>query len=564
MHIQPSPSMTSRFSIPTLGFGLGLRSPHYEHILTHWPDVDWFEIISENFMDNEGKAKQTLARIKERYPIAMHGVSLSIGTIDPLNSMYLKQLRTLIDWLNPPWVSDHLCWTGIAHKNTHDLLPVPYTEEALHHIVSRIKQVQDAIGRPLVLENPSTYLEFTDSYIPEQEFLSRMAEEADCGLLLDINNVFVTCFNHRLSPQAYLDALPLDRVVQIHLAGHTNKGTHIVDTHNSPVVDDVWALYHYIISKCGTINTMIEWDEDIPAFETVYAELQKAKALTRSSAPVPTLPDFSEPHYYPITNQRVAYAERLALMQDSILPGASIDSNSNPESWIRPKPDFPANAQLEVYALGYRIRLYHVLKPDYPVLTHYLGEQSMDKLLKDFVNTIPSTHYNIDRYAEHFPSFLHTHLSDKFAHALCQLETIIASLAFAPETPSISQADMQHLSPDAFLTTRFSMHPASALLSLGGAVNRYYQQVRDGLTPSPITEQPSYLLVYKHEGTIWRLELEKEEYTLLNTLQTYPTFTTALDALSKDETVNIAPITEQFATWFARWLQNGVFSRNGV
>ena len=192
---------------PSLGFGLGLRPKHYPYIFENSPDVDWFEIVSENFMDTDGRPKRNLARIKERYPIVMHGVAMSIGTVDPLNSEYLSKLKKLIDYVQPAWVSDHLCWTGIAHKNSHDLLPVPYTEEALKHIISRIKQVQDYLERPIALENPSTYLEFKTSHIPEAEFIARMAEESGCNLLLDVNNVYVSCYNHRLDAKAYIDTL---------------------------------------------------------------------------------------------------------------------------------------------------------------------------------------------------------------------------------------------------------------------------------------------------------------------------------------------------------------------
>ncbi|MCB1593207.1 MAG: DUF692 domain-containing protein, partial [Alphaproteobacteria bacterium] len=243
-----------------IGFGMGLRPSHYPFIFENKPPLDWFEIISENFMDTGGRPVRKLEQILEDYPVVMHGVSLSIGTVDPLNSDYLQKLKTLASWVNPPWISDHLCWTGIAHKNTHDLLPVPYTEEALKNIVTRIRQVQDFLERPIVLENPSTYLEFTSSTMTEWEFIARMAQESGCGLLLDVNNVYVSCYNHRWDPKTYIDALPLDRVAQIHLAGHTNKGTHIIDTHDDHVIDEVWALYRYAISKAGPVSTMVEWD----------------------------------------------------------------------------------------------------------------------------------------------------------------------------------------------------------------------------------------------------------------------------------------------------------------
>ena len=271
-------------STPYLGFGLGLRIPHYAHILETKPAVDWFEIISENFMDTDGRPKRKLVEFREHYPIVMHGVAMSIGTADTLNSEYMRKLKTLKNWLKPAWISDHLCWTGIAHKNSHDLLPVPYTEEALKHITQRIKEVQDFLECPIALENPSTYLEFKASEISEAEFTARMAKDSGCNLLLDVNNVYVTCFNHRVDAKAYIDALPLNQVIQIHLSGHSNMGTHIIDTHDNHVVDGVWQLYKYVTHRAGrTFNTMIEWDDRIPEFPVLYGELEKAKAAAKDA-----------------------------------------------------------------------------------------------------------------------------------------------------------------------------------------------------------------------------------------------------------------------------------------
>ncbi|MHC4830042.1 MAG: MNIO family bufferin maturase [Planctomycetota bacterium] len=266
-----------RFDLPDLGFGLGLRTVHYGHILANKPHVDWFEIISENYMDSGGRPIEVLEEIAANYPIVMHGVSLSIGSADPLDQVYLRRLKALADKVEPHWISDHLCWTGHAHLNSHDLLPVPLTEESLAHIIARIRTVQDILGRPLVLENPSTYVTFTSSSMPECEFLSRMAEGADCGLLLDVNNVYVSSYNHGFNAEAYVRAIPHERVVQYHLAGHTNYGTHIIDTHSDRVIDEVWELYRLATSLTGPRSTLLEWDQDIPEFDEVHQEALKAK-----------------------------------------------------------------------------------------------------------------------------------------------------------------------------------------------------------------------------------------------------------------------------------------------
>jgi uncharacterized protein (UPF0276 family) len=268
----------NRWNLPDLGIGIGLRTVHFAHILEHRPVIDWFEVLSENFMDTGGRPLWVLDQIAERYPVALHGVSLSIGSTDPLNLEYLRKLKALAARTRAHWVSDHLCWTGVLGLNSHDLLPMPYTEEALRHTAARVKQVSDILERPLVLENPSSYVEFAASTMTEWEFLARLAEEADCGLLLDVNNVYVSSFNHGFDARAYVDGLPADRVVQYHLAGHTHKGTHIIDTHSDHATAEVWELYRKAWARTGATATLFEWDESIPSFEDVHAEALKARA----------------------------------------------------------------------------------------------------------------------------------------------------------------------------------------------------------------------------------------------------------------------------------------------
>ena len=275
-------AIPNRFGLPDLGLGVGLRTVHFAHVLAERPEVDWFEIISENFMGTGGRPMRVLDEVASRYPIAMHGVSLSIGTTDPLDGDYLDELARTAERCGAVWLGDHVCWTGVLGRNNHDLLPVPYDEATLAHLVDRIRAVQDRLQRPLVLENPSTYLTFRASTMPEEVFIRRMAEEADCALLLDVNNVYVTCRNHGLDPLAYLDGIPYDRVVQIHLAGHTDKGTHCIDTHDGHVIDEVWELYGEVIRRAGNRATLLEWDARIPSFEEVHAEVLKARRFRES------------------------------------------------------------------------------------------------------------------------------------------------------------------------------------------------------------------------------------------------------------------------------------------
>ncbi len=278
---QPTQPERSR---PYLGFGLGLRPQHYADLLERPDDapdprVDWFEIISENYMSAGGRPLINLDRVRERYPMVMHGVSLSIGSVDPLDRDYLDSLKALAERVDPAWISDHLCWTGVDGVNLHDLLPLPYTEEALAHVVDRIGQVQDHLGHRIALENASTYVTFTHSEMSEWDFLAEMAKRADCDLLLDVNNIFVSGFNHGFDPIDFIEGLPAERIVQIHLAGHEHNETHIVDTHDAPVIEAVWSLYGEAISRLGPITTMIERDADIPPLADMETELDRARTI---------------------------------------------------------------------------------------------------------------------------------------------------------------------------------------------------------------------------------------------------------------------------------------------
>jgi len=267
-----------------LGFGLGLRTGHYEAILETRPRVDWFEALSENYLVPGGKPLYYLDRIRADYPMVLHGVSLSIGSTDALDRDYLKALKRLAQRVEPAWVSDHLSWTGIAGKNLHDLLPMPYTEEAVEHVAARVREVQDFLGRQILLENVSSYVSFRRSEMSEWTCLSEIARRADCHVLLDVNNIYVSACNHGFDPIAYIKAVPAERVRQIHLAGHTaGRSGLLIDTHDEPVPDPVWALYAAACQRFGPAATMIERDDNIPPLSDLLAELERARAV--ASAP---------------------------------------------------------------------------------------------------------------------------------------------------------------------------------------------------------------------------------------------------------------------------------------
>jgi uncharacterized protein (UPF0276 family) len=259
------------------GIGIGLRIPHYRHILEKQPVVDWFEIISENYMLDGGRPLAVLDAILEQYRVVQHGVSMYFGSVDPLNREHLKRLKELTRRTKTPWLTDHLCWGSVDGRYTHDLMPLPYTWEAIEVTAQKIRQVQDFLEIPVCVENVSSYAEFHESEMTEWEFLNEVVEKADCGILLDVNNIYVSSVNHSFDPHAYVDSIPAERVAQIHIAGHSKYEKYILDTHDHPVIDPVWNLYAHAIRRCGATATLLEWDDKIPSFEEVHGEALKAK-----------------------------------------------------------------------------------------------------------------------------------------------------------------------------------------------------------------------------------------------------------------------------------------------
>lgn len=280
-------------NVPWLGFGLGLRPPHFQDVLDGAEGVDWFEILSENFMVAGGKPRYYLERVRADYPIVMHGVSMNIGSTDPLDMDYLARLRELMQSIEPAWLSDHLCWTGAGGQSSHDLLPLPLTDAVLNHLLDRIDRVQNYLGRPLVLENASTYLAFAGDEYLEQDFLNQLSRQSGCRLLLDINNIYVSSRNHGFDANAYLDEIDTQAVVQFHLAGHSDYGDYVIDTHDHPIVDPVWALFERAVRRFGPVSTMIERDDHIPPFAELVAELHQARRIAAPHWPASEVPHAS-------------------------------------------------------------------------------------------------------------------------------------------------------------------------------------------------------------------------------------------------------------------------------
>ena len=273
------------FARKDLGHGIGLRSKHYGRFLEERPDVEWVEAISENHLAPGGRPNAVLEKVRRDVPVVLHGVSLAIGSVDPLDARHLKALRALVQRIEPAYVSDHLCWGRHQGRYAHDLLPLPFTEEALRLVVDRVRTVQDVLQRQILLENVSSYVQFEESTMTEWEFVRRVAEEADCGILLDVNNIYVSARNHGFDPLDYLAGIPADRVGQLHLAGHSDKGSYLLDTHDAEVPDSVWDLYRAALRKLGRVPALVEWDDHVPPLEEVIAQSDRARRIEAEVLP---------------------------------------------------------------------------------------------------------------------------------------------------------------------------------------------------------------------------------------------------------------------------------------
>ena len=375
---------------PRLGFGAGLRAEHYDDVLAGTTGVEWFEAISENYMDTNGRPLAVLEAVRRDHPVALHGVALSIGSADPLDSSYLEALAALARRIEPAIVSDHLCWSSVDGRALFDLLPLPLTEECLEHVAARVQAVQEVLGRRILLENPSTYLAWKSSHIPEPEFLAELAERADCGLLLDVNNVYVSSVNLGFDPVAYLDAIPAHRVGQVHLAGFTDLGTHLFDTHSRPVHDEVWRLYAHTLERMGPVTTMVEWDDDIPPGRGWSKRSTTPAGSTIGCSPC----------------RRSTVSPSLAELQRAV--AAHILSGDGPtvDDWIRVPAGVDVATRLAVHTHGYPARVTESLREAFPATANILGDGSFAALAARYLAHIPAELRNLNDVGAALPAFL--------------------------------------------------------------------------------------------------------------------------------------------------------------
>lgn len=422
-------SMQKRFSVPYLGFGIGLRSPHYQDLLHTDPPVDFLEIISETFMLPGGHSLYMLDQFREKYRIVPHGVSLSVGASDPLDWDYLRRLKLLVKRINAPWFSDHLCWSQEGGAHMHNLLPLMYTDEVASFVAEKIRIVQDFMEIPFLIENVSSYVEFQASQMQEWEFIANVAEAADCGFLLDINNVYVSARNHGFDPMTYLRYLPPERVIQYHIAGHDDRGDYILDTHDHPVREDVWSLYRCAVSLFGDVSLMLERDDNIPPLSELIEELAHARRVHLEVSPLKAVSGVSIHSLGHVVdkdylNSEVGFSQKQAADPPKLL--------TELQSWMgelirspEPLPDLErdipmhitamalsATERFEVYLRDYWPRCLDSLKEDFPMLLSWLGEEKFFFWMQRYVFERPSESFTLFYLPQHLVSFLSERYTD--------------------------------------------------------------------------------------------------------------------------------------------------------
>ena len=491
-----------------LGFGVGLRPRHYREFLEGNPAVDWVEAISENFMGAGGRPLAVLEKVRRDRPVVLHGVSLGIGSVEELDPRYLKDWKALIERIEPSIVSDHLCW-GRAHgRYSHDLLPAPFTEETVRHVVARVNQVQEFLGRRIALENVSSYFTFVQSELTEWEFLAQVANRSGCDILLDVNNIFVSSRNHGFDPDAYLAGVPAARIAQIHLAGHQRRPELIIDTHDGPVSDEVWALYARTIGRFGKISTLIEWDDRVPPLDVLLAEAEKARAI----APLSSRggegqgEGVSSPGTQLQSTQHTIFA---ALCDPTPVTAEA-------EALIASHPPLSSKARIEVYAEMYWLRMRDVLRDAFPTVRAAVADETFDGLIADFLREHPSTHPSLDRLGRPFPQFL-AKASPEWAD-VAALEWVRAEAFIAVDGPVLPFTQLQAIPPEAWGELTLKAHPSVRLLELATDPQPAVRAQREGSTPPAPLAVPTALVIWRTGFTVFHAPISANEAAAIKSL----------------------------------------------
>ena len=552
---------TASLCAPNPGFGLGLRTTHYPDFQRQRQPLDWLEVITDNFLVEGGRPLQMLDFIRRDYPVVMHGVAMSLGSADGLDLAYLQQVKQLAKRMQPLWISDHLCWSGLGNTVLHDLNPLPYTDEAARRLIAHIAQAQDVLQRRLVVENVSSYVSFAHSGATEWEFLSHVAQEADCLLLVDVNNIYVSAFNHGFDPLDYLHALPAHRVQHIHLAGHSRNSTHIIDTHDHPVCQEVWDVYAAACRRFGAVATMIERDDHIPPLPELLAELEQARAIAQanvSTSSAVVASDAKPPHLNIVTAQGPAL---LALQTDWV---ASVLQDTLPEEAptllrLAQSGSDTAHARLGIYHRAYRLRLCEVLRDSFAKTSAYMGEL-FDQHASEFAVSQPPALRNLGRYGATLPAFLQQTYPDNPELAeLAQLDWDLRSRFDGADVPAFA---LDALQPDAdgnipCLTMAAPLHPSVLLRSSQSNAIKLWRAMDDD------TDVPEVQLDNSGAGLVvwhWDLQphfmrLDAAQYRFMQALAEGSSIQDAAQTFADTE---VLATPEVLGAWLQSWLGQGL------
>ncbi len=491
----------SPFASP--GFGLGLRTAHFQDFLTAPQRVDWLEIITDNFLVAGGKPLVVLERLRRDYPIAMHGVAMSIGSAAGIDVAYLARVKALAHRIEPLWVSDHLCWTGWAGNVLHDLYPMPYTEESARVLIAQIRQAQDVLERRLVIENVSSYVRFSSSSETEWAFLAHVIEEADCELLLDVNNVYVSSINHGFCAQAYMDGLPPARVRQIHLAGHSEAGAHLIDTHDHPVSPEVWALYAAACRRFPRVATMIERDDHIPPLATLIEELDQARQIAACAMHHPD-PDRAPDRVVQQSANHLCGDAFLSSTQHRFAQYIVSDTPIGLPAAIDPAGPLPGARGMQIYHRAYRERLAEVLADSYPKCERYLGTGRFKQLTYQYISGHPPQHRQLGRYGADFGYMLDSvYPENAELPDLAGLEWALRAVFDAADVPAWTVRAIEEAGADACLGCGSILHPSVRLFAVQtNAVAIWHAIDADGEVPEVVRLTPARMLA------VWRKDLQ--------------------------------------------------------
>lgn len=545
---------------PKLGCGVGLRPKHYPIITSDWPKVDWFEAISENYMDSGGKPVAILEKIRERYPIGLHGVALSIGSTDPLNQNYLHRLKDLVERIDPAIVSDHLCWSGTGGDQLHDLLPLPFTPEAVRHVVQRVCEVQDFLKRPILLENVSTYVTYQHSVMPEWEFLAEVAKLAGCGILLDLNNIYVNSVNHGFDPITYLDNIPGDRVGQFHVAGHTDMGAYLFDTHSAQAIEPVWDLYREALKRWGQISTLFEWDENIPAFATLMKERNKAKAIydeyEKHHPQIPSSANYVSKYYnVPQTGQKTL-KEVQEWMKAFIQP---VGKKPAGETILNTQGGDPGQKRMEVYAEGYVVRLYEGMSQIYETVHALIGHDEFMQLAEKYAARYPSKDYNLNKAGIHFPDLLRENpvKAMPYLEDLARLEWQISEAFHAFDKPPFDRKQLESIPLEDWEHARLTFQPSVSLVTSEWPIMDIWQ-TREKINQDICVKKNRQYVLVGRKGLQARCEaLNDKQYRMLEGLFCGRTLGEVCEELAMMPGNENLPV----AQWFSAWVGDELIQR---